>query len=175
MRFNFFYGFLSLMLIALFFPQCRKDLHISDVPSITFDQYYKLKSATSPYDSLVIVDIDFEDGDGDFGLSLSDTASPFRIGDAYFNNVFVEYLRGNNGVYTHQVTGTSDTLNYNDRVTDLKPESRVKAILGTLHIKVSPTITSGAPPDSIKLNVFIVDRQLHRSNTLSIGPIPVNF
>jgi hypothetical protein len=163
-----------LILISGLFAGCKKDLIISEIPSISLNRFYTLKYANSSLDSVVMVDVDFQDGDGDFGLSLSDTMPPFRIGDPYFYNVFVEYLNGKNGVYTYQISGSNDTLNFNDRIADLKPESRVKAILGTLHIKITPTIST-VIPDSIKLNVFIVDRKLHKSNILNIGPIPVAF
>ena len=152
---------------------CSKDKLISPVPQLTYTGYYKVPYQNNNFDSVVIVEMDFQDGDGDFGLSLKDTMSPFRIGEPYFYNVFAEYLEGKNGVYTYQVTGT-DTLSFNDRVADLKPETRNKTIIGTISLKISPTINS-IIPDSIKLNVFIVDKALNKSNVLNIGPIPVNF
>jgi hypothetical protein len=143
------------------------------VPTIKFLGYSKIPYQNFPSDSLVFVKIEFQDGDGDIGLDINDSAPPFRIGDPYYYNVFAEYLAGKNGVYDHVVTGT-DTLNYNDRITNIQPDARNKSISGIMTIKIVPTI-GAVVPDSIKLNIYIVDRALNKSNVVSTGGIPVNF
>jgi hypothetical protein len=162
----------AVALIALM-GGCRKDQVTDVVPSITFEGFSKQPYANFAKDSIVFVRIGFADGDGDIGLNITDSASPFKIGEPYYYNVFAEYLAGKNGVYTHLVNGT-DTVNYNDRIQNLVPDTRNKSITGTITLKID-AIVGSVIPDSIKLNIYIVDRALHHSNVISTGPIPVTF
>lgn len=153
---------------------CKKDNPVSPIPEISFMDYYKVQYQNSTTDSLIFLRVRFQDGDGDIGLTLRDTMSPFRIGDRFYNNVFVEYLPGKNGVYNYQLLGNNDTLNYNDRITNLQPDTRDKSIDGVLTLRISPIIGSTVP-DSIKFTVQLADRALHLSNKIAIGPVPVTF
>jgi hypothetical protein len=170
---KYFKFFTLALLIGLFFTTCRKQSLSSIVPNIKYAGYTKLSYPNNPADSLVFIKIDFEDGDGDIGLGLGDSAFPFRLGDPYYYNLFAEYLQHVNGAYSPLVIG-ADTTNYNDRIPNLTPESRNKSINGTITIKMTP-ITGITSPDSVILNIYVVDRAQHKSNIVSTGAIPVHF
>jgi hypothetical protein len=160
-------------LLCLSFGRCRKESLGDPVPVIKYMGYSKVSYQNFPTDSIILVNFEFEDGDGDIGLTLADTAQPFRIGDPFYYNVFAEYLSGKNGVYTYVING-SDTLHYNDRITNIQPDTRNKSISGNITLKIEPIIGT-IIPDTIKLNIFIVDKALHKSNVITTGGIPVNL
>lgn len=164
---------LILLLTGILFS-CKKDKPLSDIPEIYFMDYYKVQYQNSTTDSALFLRVHFRDGDGDIGLTLRDTTSPYRIGERFYNNVFVEYLPGKNGVYSYQLLGNNDTLNYNDRITNLQPDTRDKSIDGVLTLRIRPIIGSTVP-DSILFYVQLADRALHLSNKIAIGPVPVTF
>src|SRR6186713_1896984 len=110
MRRKIFYLPFALLAFLLLNIHCKKDQNPDGAPTISFSRYYSIPYKNYQIDSLIFVELDFEDADGDFGLSIKDTMPPFRISDPYFYNVFVEYLAGKNGVYSHQVSGGNDTL-----------------------------------------------------------------
>ncbi len=163
----------SASILCLFLIKCRKPNAISSIPHLTYLGYSKIQYMNFPTDSLIYLKFEFEDGDGNIGLNLTDTASPFRIGERYYYNIFAEYLVGKNGVYSYLING-ADTVNYNDRISNLQPDTRNKSINGTITLKLE-SIIGAIIPDSIKLNIFLVDRALNKSNTISTGAIPVNF
>ena len=170
---NYFALVLISFLFCFIFIKCAKQSIVNPVPKITYQGYSKIPYQNFSTDSLIFIKLEFEDGDGNMGLNINDSAHPFRIGDEYYHNVFVEYMAGKNGVYNYVVNGP-DTINYNDRITNIEPDTRNKSISGFMTIKIEPII-GAIVPDSIKLNIYIVDRALNKSNKVSTGAIPVNF
>ncbi|MCX6189553.1 MAG: hypothetical protein NTW54_08140 [Bacteroidetes bacterium] len=170
---KYFILLIPAFLIAFTFIKCRKESLVSPIPTISFLGYEKISYKGFNQDSLLFLRIHFEDGDGDIGLSITDTAAPFRIGDRYYYNVFASYQAGKNGNYEYLING-ADTVSYNDRINNLQPETRNKGITGTITLKLEPII-GALLPDSIKLNIYIVDRALNTSNTITTGAIPVSF
>lgn len=170
---KYFIFLIPVLLGMLLFSHCRKQALISATPSIQYLGYSKISYQNFNADSLLYLQFSFEDGDGDIGLELSDTASPFRLGERYYYNVFAEYQAGKAGVYSYIING-ADTVNYNDRISNIQPETRNKAINGVITLKIEP-IVGLIVPDSIQLKIYLVDRALHQSNIISTGPIPVNY
>ncbi len=165
--------FIPIVLATAFFLGCKKQELVSVVPSIKYVGFSKVQYPNSSSDSVIFVQFNFQDGDGDIGLDLGDTTSPFRIGELYYYNVIGEYLQFTNGIYNHLIMG-GDTINFNDRIADIQPDSRNKGINGTITLKITP-ISGGVLPDSIKLNICLIDRALHRSNVITTGGIKVRF
>lgn len=170
---KFLFFFITTLCVVLAFVKCRKQSLISPIPNITYLGYNKISYQNFASDSLIYIRFQFEDGDGNMGLSITDSTSPFRVGERFYYNVFAEYLPGKNGVYAHIING-NDTVNYNDRIANLEPDTRNKAINGIITLKLDP-IVGLVVPDSIKLNIYIVDKKLNTSNIISTGAIPVNF
>ena len=69
-------------------------MSFSNVPKISLNEVSLLQD-TIGKDSLIVLVIGFQDGDGDIGLTGRDTAAPFNFGSPYFHNLPVTYLVAN--------------------------------------------------------------------------------
>ena len=141
-------------------------MSFSNVPEISLNEVSLLQD-TLGNDSLIVLVIGFQDGDGDIGLTSSDTAAPFNFGSAYFHNLPVTYLVVDaSGAFIE----LKDQLgapygNQHERIPVLTPAGKYKAIKGNISIKLSanPLLSK---PDSLKLKIALIDRALNVSNTI---------
>lgn len=133
------------------------------VPKLNFNQTTVIPSGFG-YDSLVWVDVHFEDGDGDIGLSESDTMGDFAYGKYDFHNLKVYYLHCINGewIYPMNPLSVADTITFHERLPVLTPTGKSKAIMNDLRLKI-PAKPYGYVGDSVKYRIRISDRQKHRS------------
>ena len=134
------------------------------VPNLKFQQTTIIPSGLG-YDSMVWVDVQFEDGDGDIGLGLSDTLGDFAYGQYDFHNLKVYYLYMENGqwVYPMNPLSATDTITFHERLPVLTPTGKNKAISSDLRLKI-PVKPYGFSGDSIKYRLRISDRLKHRSD-----------
>ncbi len=164
-------AFLSLLLLA---SGCREEPSYPDEPEITFnrvDQFTYTKNRIV-FDSLVVV-VDFQDGDGDLGLRRKpngdgdpDFKPPFDQASQTFNNFFVnlQVKRGNTYV---PYPFASEFLNLNGRFPRLAPDDKREVLEG----QVKYTLTNFSndifdPRDTVRFEIFIYDRALHKSNVV---------
>lgn len=116
------------------------------------------------YDSFILVDLEYSDGDGDIGLSESDTLGEFAYRKSNFYNLYCWYLEKKNGRWVQPMNPLSvkDTLNLHERLPNLTPSGRNKSIHGTINFNISarPNQYRG---DTVKFRFQLVDRALHRS------------
>ena len=109
-----------------------------------------------------ILQFSFTDGDGDIGLTQADTLPPYDF------NLYITYFEKQNGVY--KKVDLPSTLNA--RIPVLTPSGNIKSIKGdiqdTLYVN-NPASTF----DTIKFEVYIVDRALHQSNVIETPDIVV--
>ena len=147
------------------------DVSFGNVPEISLNEVSLLQD-TLGNDSLIVLVIGFQDGDGDIGLTSSDTAAPFNFGSAYFHNLPVTYLVVDaSGAFIE----LKDQLgapygNQHERIPVLTPAGKYKAIKGNISIKLSanPLLSK---PDSLKLKIALIDRALNVSNTIQTETI----
>lgn len=134
------------------------------VPNLKFQQTTIIPSGFG-YDSLVWLDVQFEDGDGDIGLGLTDTLGDFAYGQYDFHNLKVYYLVLDNGNWVYPMNPLSglDTIVFHERLPILTPSGKNKAIMSDLRLKI-PAKPYGFLGDSIKFRLRISDRQKHRSD-----------
>jgi hypothetical protein len=174
-------SFFSLILVV--FMGCTSGESAPPIPSLQYTGHSKLKTINGK-DSLVTINMTFEDGDGDIGLSDADSFPPFRFGSPNFNNLYVEFIVIDSGV-EKKITSqflqdpiTGDTVNFNQRITNITPEGRDKYIKGRLDV-LTPFITTldySAPlPDSVYYRVTLEDRSLNRSNTIQTPMIVLDL
>lgn len=178
-----FYIFLLLVPAILAFEACTKETTGSPVPSLEYVGYNKVK-AVNGKDSFVVINLTFEDGDGDLGLSESDSVSPFRYGDKYFYNLFVEFYSIENGVPTKlrssfitPDTLYKDTVNYSQRLKNLTPAGRLKAIKGKIELLTPFFILdlSSSKPDSVYYEMTLFDRSINQSQVVKTPFIELNL
>ncbi|MCX2740758.1 hypothetical protein [Pontibacter anaerobius] len=167
-----------LLVLAFAFNSCREEPSYSDVPAITFDrvEQYTFTKNNIISDSLVVA-IDFQDGDGDLGLARSapdgtqtgpDFEPPFNQGSQYFDN-FVANLQIKRGD-TYEDT----PVNFNGRFPRLSSGEDAETLEGEIRYTITNFSTDAFPPgDTIRLEVYIYDRALNKSNVVYTDDIVV--
>jgi len=140
---------------------CSKPKLYPVEPQISYQGFTLLLNQDSITEKGVLK-FSFTDGDGDIGLTQADTLPPYDF------NLYITYFEKQNGVY--KKVDLASTLN--GRIPILTPEGDVKSIKGdiqdTLFIN-NPLSTF----DTIKYEIYIVDRALHKSNVIQTPDIVV--
>lgn len=145
---------------------CKPDKNFPDEPIIQFEDIIKVKGQNGK-DTISIVRISFTDGDGDLGLSQSDTFPPFDT-VPYSSNYFAAYFEKQNGVFVEVNLPIPITA----RIPDLTPVGKNKAIEGDIDMNMQ--LKPGAVFDTIRYEIYIVDRTLNHSNTVTTSEIVIN-
>lgn len=163
------------LLVILVSISCKKYEEYPPEPVLEFSDFLILRD-TAGIDQRGILKMTYTDGDGNIGLNDSDTVAPYDY------NLFIKYFELQRGVfkeiflvtpnYINDSTVIYDTATFNGRIPILTPAGKNKAIRGeiedTLFIN-NPL----SPYDTIKFEIYIVDRDLNKSNTISTPPIIV--
>ena len=124
-------------------------------------------------DSVIQVALYFQDGDGDIGLSETDTVLPFNFGSIYFHNLPVTYLVPDSiGEYSELVNPNNNRPygSQHERVPVLTPTSKYKAISGDLIVNLTAN-PIGLRPEKVILEMKLLDRELNVSNTVATSVI----
>ena len=144
---------------------CKQDVIYPIIPAIQYKGYEKLKSYLGG-DSALKLTITYTDGDGDLGLSQSQTYPPFDTTSIYYYNMYVYYYEyyNNNWIQVTISPFSTDTIRFKYRFPDLTPNTDNKAIKGDIEY----TIINPTPIKSniIKFVIYIYDRKLHKSNII---------
>jgi len=155
-----------LFIMALLLPSCIKEENYSIIPEIWYDNMTLVyNSVNDPYPSKGILAITFQDGDGDIGLRARDTFPPFNKEGEYYYNYVIRY-------FEKRDTGWAEVIlnpPYSARLPMLNMGYEGKPIKGlivdTLQMDPAPDF------DTIRFEMFIYDRALHKSNVVSTPPI----
>ncbi len=161
MRYLFLVLFVSGL---LFFTSCMKKEIYPDIPQIEFAGWQSVFD-TGQFPKRGILAITFKDGNGDIGLNPADTFPPFnKQGDYYYNYVFIYYEK-QMGTYVKIDLDPP----FSARIPILTPDNPNKAIKGiivdTLALNPHPLF------DTIRFDLFIYDRALHKSNVVTTPDI----
>lgn len=135
-------------------------------PRIEFVRLDKIDNGTGVDNQADLV-IYFEDGDGDIGIDEGDTAPIFSLDSEYYYNFFIHYYEKQQGVWTEVELPTP----LHARLPHLS-ENVPEAIKGEITITTFINNYS-SPYDTIMLSCYLVDRALHKSNTVSTPEIIV--
>jgi hypothetical protein len=157
-------------IIALAFvilSSCKKPDEFPDEPVITFKSLYTEVDAQG-YDDKMYVVLNFTDGDGDIGYNdignndpvFDDPASP------YYNNFQVRTFRYKNGAFVEDTTDLSARMMY------VTPEVNNKALKGEIQRELPLPVH--LVNDTLRFEIFIYDRALHASNTITTSDIVLN-
>jgi len=157
---------LIIVIVGMFYSCKKKDVYPT-VPEIKFENFLTIYYGGLSYPDRGVLIFSFTDGDGDIGLYQSDTLPPYDY------NLFISYFEIQNGdtvevflTQTDPATGDIDTLNFNGRIPLLTPPGSNKSISG----EVEDTIfihNPLSPFDTIMFKAYMVDRALHKSNTIT--------
>jgi hypothetical protein len=171
-------GFLGLIVMGL--GACVQEPTFSSTPAIAFKSIQKMTKSssdgfggTTKVDS-VVMSINFQDAEGDLGLTELQLKSDIKYKD--FRNFEVAVLLQKNGVFV-PVTFTpalGGLMNFN-----FKPNQKSGPIEGSIDYSTqfvyafykgySPQFT--AKNDTLKFKIFIRDNAFNQSNTVETDPI----
>ena len=137
-------------------------------PHIEFVSFNKI-ATTSGVDNQGTLVLSFTDGDGDLGLYDNQTLPPYDTTSQYYYNIFIKYFEKQNGEYKEIELTPSN----NGRFPNITPEGEKKGIKGNLAVDlyINNPISSF---DTIRYEVYIVDRALNHSDTITTSDIIVN-
>lgn len=166
---------LASFMIMLFLASCLKYEEYPPEPVIELLDFTVLRDAQG-IDQRGVIHIGYTDGDGNIGLTDEDSIAPYDY------NLFIKYFEQRNGVfkeidlirprYVNDTTVVYDTTTFNSRIPVLTPAGKNKAIRG----EIEDTLFINNPLsryDTIKFEVYVMDRALNKSNVISTPPIVV--
>lgn len=138
-----------------FFSSCLKKQTASPVPAIEFKSFIANKDTAELY-------INFIDGDGDIGLTQNDTVAPNNY------NCFITYIEKQMGVWVKREL----PIDFNYRIPIVNTSNKKKTIKGEIKIAIKPFYYDPFSQfDTIKYELYIVDRALNKSNVISTREI----
>lgn len=160
-----------LVVVSVFLSSCLKTEDYPIEPQISFKNYFiGYKTTELGEKKVVAIIFSFTDGDGDIGLGDGDTLPPFDRGGKYYYNLVITMFKKNNGVFT-EVVENSDSIVYSGRISTLPSVKNKKAIKGDIEDDILPDIKFSTGKDTVKYNLFIYDRALHKSNVITTPEI----
>lgn len=153
--------------IIFLFAGCKKQLKYSKIPSIEFVSFKVVRNQQDPlttvYGDTVIVNIKYQDGDGDLGLANADTSAS---SDNYIMNVYAKV----NGVFYPLTFNPS----FNGKFPKLTTDNSVGPIDGILSrglfMEYSAPIVKN---DTLMFEITIFDRAKNESNTIRTPSVVV--
>jgi len=137
---------------------CKKIESLPEIPSISFKSFILIDTIDALGNEGKIGELifDFEDGDGDIGLTQPDSLSA----DSTNFNMFFTLFGKTGGEFIEVSENELETpLNY--RIPYIEKEGQNKAIKGEIQVDFIYLLFEY---DTIKYSFFIVDRALHKSN-----------
>ena len=144
--------FVSLILVC---ASCLKKQTASPVPVITFKNFEANKDTAN-------LILSFIDGDGDIGLTQNDTVAPNNY------NCFISYIEKQKGIWVKRVL----PFDFNYRIPVINTTSKKKTIQGEIKIAIKPYYYDPfSKYDTIKYEIYIVDKALNKSNVISTPEI----
>ena len=167
------YFLLPLFPILIVFS-CRKPPDYSDIPKIDY-----LSISTEQIfdeDNLAFVDsvsisIRFEDGNGDLGLDNSDIENSEVFVNDFVFNYFIDVYKKTNGNWEFIDFEEIGSSPFYARFPRLLPEG-LSPIDGSLNFALTLVPSSLLKSnDTLRFDVYIVDRELNRSNTVTTEEI----
>lgn len=152
--------FLYIIITLAVLFSCLKPQEFPPEPIIEFDSF------TAMNDSGELV-ISFTDGDGNVGLSESDTTGVYSSTQKYHHNLFVEYFEKVDGIGWQpgkDLAGEDIVFLY--RIPVLTPSGKNKALKGKIRVTIEPSYynTLSSDSDTIKYRIMLADRDLNESN-----------
>jgi len=169
---------LILFLFGIFlFSTCSKFVDYPIEPQIEYNNFLLEFNQETGITERGVLFISYTDGDGDLGLRPRDTFPPFNYGSEYYYNMVIDYYEKQNGkwelvplVFPNPGTGENDTLTFSVRIPYLTPfggNQSIKGVIQDTMFLYNPL----SDFDTIKFSVYIIDRALHKSNTVETPEI----
>jgi hypothetical protein len=152
---------------ALLLSACTKHEVYSVVPHIEYKSLEKIPTSTGVDDKAYLT-ITFTDGDGDIGLRPDDTMPPYNPGGKYYYNFIIDYFEKQGDTFVK----IDLPITNNSRIPYVEANLAERGVKGEIQIELFiNNIMSTA--DSIRYEMYIYDRKLHKSNVVTTPSIYV--
>ena len=159
------------LLFTIIIWGCKKEPTGSSFPEISYEASFVYKDKLGK-DSMLILSIGYKDDEGDLGLSSQDTLPPFNFGNSGFYNLNVSVEEQKSNIWMPIIIpATKDTLNFNQRFGRLLDGNKPKKIMGVIDMRIPAQPYPGIKPSLVKFKVYIYDRKMHKSNTITTNAI----
>jgi hypothetical protein len=151
----------------VFITACTKHETYSVIPEIEYKSFDKIPTSTG-IDNKAYLTISFTDGDGDIGLNPEDTFPPYNANSPYYYNFIIDYYELQNDSFVK----IDLPLTNNSRIPYVDANLAERGIKGEITIELFfNNIMSTS--DSIRYEIYIFDRALHKSNVIMTPSIYV--
>jgi len=159
MRIQIFLSFGAMLTsFALLWTGCIPDPAYPNQPEITFVSF-----ALQTDGSRELV-IQFSDGDGDLGLSQSDTMPPFCTSCEFHQNLHCDYQEWRGEEWFEIILDpNAGQIPFYYRVPIAEPTGQSPALNGTIAVDM-PTWYLNSDYDSLRFQITLFDRSLNESN-----------
>jgi len=175
MRKLFGLGFFLVTGVGLALTGCLDTPKFDDTPSIRFNSVDTLtifdNFSKTNADSIVIT-VDFEDGDGDLGISPAERSDTTKLNTLYkeWGNYEITVLeRKSDGTFQVRPVSVFEKLFFDT----LKRDGKPGPIKGKLDFRQTLPATRFAKRTTVKFRIRIRDRAFNVSNTVETDPISV--
>jgi hypothetical protein len=167
MKTNTKISLILLLLVIAGLTACIKEEQYPIIPHIEFKGFGTLKDI-SHKDSLGQILISFTDGDGNIGLYESDSVEPYKY------NYYLKFMQYHNKQLV-EVTPANPALTFNSRIPILTPNGRNKNITGDIYMTLELYFARQILlTDTIGFEIYILDRDLNKSNVLNTPLFIIN-
>jgi len=156
-------------MMFLLLASCLKRVDYPVIPQIKFESVFLNPNPANQADSIGSVKFSFTDGDGDLGLRPGDTTGDFAQGQPYYYNLFIRYFEKQNGQYVEVVP----IFPFDVRFESLTPSGKDKNLEGEMDVGIFAD--PGTVFDTVRYEMYIVDRELHHSDTIVTPDIRLPF
>ncbi len=153
---------LSLGLLIGIVSSCFKKEEYPFQPIITYDSY------TLSGDSVKLT-FNFTDGNGDIGLSDSDTLSPFDINSEYHYNLYIDYFEKDDVIgWTEGIDLEGNPIIFKYRIEPIDTKGKTKGIKGKMDVDLGSLFYNplSDQSDTIKYFIQLTDKSLNKSNII---------
>ncbi|MBE9511313.1 MAG: hypothetical protein IMY71_10565 [Bacteroidetes bacterium] len=146
---------------------CQKIESLPEIPSISFKSFILIDTTDALGNEGKVGELtfDFEDGDGDIGLTQPDSLS---ADSTNFNLFFTMFSKIDGEFIEVSENDLEAPLNY--RIPYIKKEGQNKALKGEIQVDFIYLLFEY---DTFKYSFFIVDRALHKSNVETTPEIAI--
>lgn len=170
---------ITILFLVIGFYSCQKPPEFPNTPNISLLSINKeYKETDERRGDFVSININFTDGDGDLGISASESLFPPYTIDSvqteYFNNLLITmYYKSNNQWKVVDFGNNNGLSGQFERLQDSDLKSPIKGTISYNFVidNQSQNILGFKKNDSIKFDIAIRDRALNMSNSITSNPL----
>jgi hypothetical protein len=157
----------KIAILSLVLASCEKYKDFPPEPFVRLESTEVVAPNVDPElpNEHILLKFYFTDGDGDIGLEPNQTNPPHCATCDHYYNLYVNVNCKVNGVF-------QKVYDYNARIRNLTPNAENKSLEGNMIYKID---VANRISDTVRIDFYLEDRALHKSNTEITDEIYVFF